>query len=297
MHAATNHQEIRLPGKLQASSGVRNLFILMASVGLLSMVVAWMQDPKVFWPAFVHNHFYFLSLALGGLFFAVIQWVTSAMWSAPVRRLAEAFTSFLPWILVSTCVLYFGLKDLYIWTDAARVQGDLILSHKTGYLNSGFFMVRLLVAVVVWIVFARVMIGNSIRQDETKDAGLTARNRTWGPLFLILFAVSFTFTSFDLIMSLDPYWFSTMFGVYCFAFRERGLQPFAFLGFDVFRAKQTGRYLAVLVFKLFKLRAKLSNRVKIASVCGGINLFAQPFNNSPQRFRTLRSFQFVGRNT
>lgn len=217
MHAATNHQEIRLPGKLQASSGVRNLFILMASVGLLSMVVAWMQDPKVFWPAFVHNHFYFLSLALGGLFFAVIQWVTSAMWSAPVRRLAEAFTSFLPWILVSTCVLYFGLKDLYIWTDAARVHGDLILSHKTGYLNSGFFMVRLLVAVVVWIVFARVMIGNSIRQDETKDAGLTAKNRTWGPLFLILFAVSFTFTSFDLIMSLDPYWFSTMFGVYCFA--------------------------------------------------------------------------------
>jgi hypothetical protein len=217
MQAAHSSHDIRNPGKLEVSSGIRNLFIALAAIGVLVMIVAWTQDPKRFWPAFVHNHFYFLSLAVGGLFFAVIQWVTSAMWSAPIRRLAESFTSFLPWILISTVVLYFGLKDIYVWTDTAKVQGDLILSGKAGYLSPNFFMIRLIVAVLIWIVFAKVMIGNSIRQDETKDPGFTAKNRTLGPLFLILFAVSFTFTSFDLLMSLDPYWFSTMFGVYCFA--------------------------------------------------------------------------------
>ncbi len=217
MHADNAHHEIRNPGRLDVPAGIRNLLFALTAIGLMAMVIAWAQDPKRLWTAFVHNHFYFLSLAVGGLFFAAIQWVTSAMWSAPVRRLAEAFTSFLPWVLVSTVILYFGLKDLYLWTDADKVHGDLILSGKAGYLSQNFFMIRLVVSVLIWIVFAKVMIGNSIRQDETKDAGLTAKNRTWGPLFLILFAISFTFTSFDVLMSLDPYWFSTMFGVYCFA--------------------------------------------------------------------------------
>ncbi|MEN9722054.1 MAG: hypothetical protein RJB38_40 [Pseudomonadota bacterium] len=217
MHASHSSSAIRDPGKLEVSSGLRSFFIALVAVGLVTVSAAWLQDPKRLWPAFVLNHFYFMCLAVGGLFFAVIQWVTSAMWSAPIRRLAESFTSFLPWVLVSTIVLFFGLKDLYLWTNTAKVQGDLILSGKAGYLNVPFFMIRLLVAVAIWWVFAKVMIGNSIAQDQSKDPAFTGKNRKWGPLFLILFAVSFTFTAFDLLMSLDPYWFSTMFGVYCFA--------------------------------------------------------------------------------
>ncbi|NDD91325.1 molybdopterin oxidoreductase [bacterium] len=217
MGASHGSQEIRNPGKLVDAGFIRTVFTVMAALGLLLMVTAWVKDPKHFWTAFVHNHFFFMSLTVGGLFFAVIQWVTSAMWSAPIRRFAESFTAFLPIVLVSTVVMYFGLKHLYLWTDAAKVQGDLILSGKKAYLSENFFMIRLVAAVVVWFIFARIMIGNSILQDSTKDPALTSKNRTWGPLFLILFAVSFTFTSFDLLMSLDPYWFSTMFGVYCFA--------------------------------------------------------------------------------
>ena len=217
MGASHGSQEIRNPGKLVDAGFIRTVFTVMAALGLLLMVTAWVKDPKHFWTAFVHNHFFFMSLTVGGLFFAVIQWVTSAMWSAPIRRFAESFTAFLPIVLVSTVVMYFGLKHLYLWADAAKVQGDLILSGKKAYLSENFFMIRLVAAVVVWFIFARIMIGNSILQDSTKDPALTSKNRTWGPLFLILFAVSFTFTSFDLLMSLDPYWFSTMFGVYCFA--------------------------------------------------------------------------------
>jgi len=208
---------VRNPGRLEVSNSLRRFFLLAVVVGLGVVSVAWFVDPKRLWSAFLMNHFFFLSLAVGGLFFAVIQWVTSAMWSAPVRRLAEAFTSFLPWGLVTTALLALGLKVLYPWTDSEKVQASIILSGKTSYLNMPFFMIRLLVAVSIWWFFSKKLIGNSLKQDESKDAGLTAQNRKWGPLFLILFAITFTLTSFDLLMSLDPYWFSTMFGVYCFS--------------------------------------------------------------------------------
>ncbi len=209
--------QIPNPGKFQVPSGLRNVFIGLLVAGLVAAGLAYAKDPARFWPALVHNHFYFLSLALGGLFFAAIQWVTGAMWSAPVRRLAESFTAFLPWLLVTFAILFFGLKDLYKWTNHDLVAGDIMLSGKQAYLNVPFFVVRNVLAILLWIAFAGKMIGNSIRQDETKDPAITGRNRVFGPIFLMVFAITFTLTAFDLLMSLDPYWFSTMFGVYCFA--------------------------------------------------------------------------------
>jgi hypothetical protein len=209
--------QIPNPGKFQAPSGLRNVFVVLLVAGLAAAGLAYAKDPARFWPALVHNHFYFLSLALGGLFFAAIQWVTGAMWSAPVRRLAESFTAFLPWLLVTFAVLFFGLKDLYKWTNHDLVAGDIMLSGKQAYLNVPFFVIRNVAGILIWIAFASKMIGNSIRQDESKDPSITGRNRVFGPIFLMLFAITFTLTAFDLLMSLDPYWFSTMFGVYCFA--------------------------------------------------------------------------------
>jgi hypothetical protein len=97
------------------------------------------------------------------------------------------------------------------------VKGDLVLEGKTGYLSIGAFMGRNLVAVAIWIFFAKKLIGNSLTQDTTKDVGLTLKNKALSPVFLILFALTYTVAAFDQLMSLDPHWFSTMFGVYCFA--------------------------------------------------------------------------------
>jgi len=208
---------IRNPGKFEAPGALRGALTLLLVVGLVAIIAGYKADPARLWPAVIHNHFYFLSLAVGGLFFAAIQWVTSAMWSAPIRRLAESFTAFIPWLLVSAVLVFFGMKGVYKWTDPSVVQGDIVLEGKQAYLNTTFFIIRNVVAILIWWGFARVMIGNSIKQDETRDPALTARNRVFGPIFLILFAVTFTLTSFDILMSLDPHWFSTMFGVYCFA--------------------------------------------------------------------------------
>lgn len=208
---------LKNPGSYKISSNWNVIFLIMVVIGLGTFLTAVGKDPVRAWSSFLHNHFYFMSLAVGGLAFAVIQWVTGAMWSAPVRRIAESFSNYLPAALVCFGILYFGIHDLYHWSHPEAVEHDTILKGKSGYLNIPFFVIRNVVAIGLWIFFAKKFIGNSIKQDSTKDVALTNTNKTWSPIFLILFAVTFTLSSFDLIMSLDPHWFSTMFGVYCFA--------------------------------------------------------------------------------
>jgi hypothetical protein len=156
-------------------------------------------------------------LALGGLFFAAIQWLTGAMWSAPLRRVAESFTSYLPVVALTFLGVVLGAHSIFEWTHPEFVKGDIILEGKAGYLNMTFFTIRNFIAIALWCFFAFKMIGRSLKQDATGDVTLTLKNKSLSPLFLIIFAITFTMASFDQIMSLDPHWFSTMLGVYCFS--------------------------------------------------------------------------------
>lgn len=211
------HGEIQNPGSFQTPGTLQALFLLFIVIGVGTFFWGMSQDKARAWASFTQNHFYFLSLAVGGLFFAAVQFVSGAMWSAPIRRVSESFTAYLPVGLVAFGVLYFGIHELYPWSHPEHVNSNPVLQGKSGYLNVGFFMVRNLIAILLWILFAKKMVGNSLAQDSSKDVQLTLKNRSMAPAFLLIFAVTFTMSSFDTLMSLDPEWFSTMFGVYCFA--------------------------------------------------------------------------------
>jgi len=211
-------EEIKNPGKLVMPKALALLLLAFTAVGLIAFVVGLKQDAHRAWASFLVGHFFFFSLALGGLFFAAIQWVSGAMWSAPIRRVAESFTPYLGVALVTFLVISFGgMHDLYHWAHPDAVAHDPVLLGKSGYLNTGFFVVRNLVAFAIWIFFLVKLIGNSLKQDRSGDHRLTMTNRSWTPVFLILFALTYTMSSFDLLMSLDPHWYSTMYGVYTFA--------------------------------------------------------------------------------
>ena len=96
MSQGSGHAQIRNPGSLKDSGMLVALFGILAAVGVGTFYLTLRDDPTRAWISFVQNHFYFLSLALGGLVFAAIQWLTGAMWSATVRRLFEAFSAYLP---------------------------------------------------------------------------------------------------------------------------------------------------------------------------------------------------------
>lgn len=211
------HHENVLPGKFEVPSSAKTLYSVCMFLGVLTMGLGFWKYTDRTWHAFLVAFFYFLCLGLGGLFFAAIQHITNAGWSVNVRRLAESFTAFLPFAAIGALVLVLGSGHLYEWLDTAKVAEDALLTAKSAYLNKPFFVVRLVVYFALWVWFAKILVGNSLKQDKTGDDELTHKNVKASIPFLITFALSFSLFSVDVIMSLEPHWFSTIFGIYCFS--------------------------------------------------------------------------------
>jgi hypothetical protein len=172
----------------------------------------------------------FLSISLGALWFVVIHHLVGAKWSTTVRRVAEiSMTSFALLFVLFLPTLIAVLKGnagLFSWMhqataehahDAGAVHGHDLVAGKIGYLNPTFFTARVVLYFAIWIGFARFYSNTSRAQDLTGDPMLTVKMRKLAPVAIILFALSTTFAAFDFLMSLEPEWFSTIFGVYFFA--------------------------------------------------------------------------------
>ena len=211
---------------------------LSAAVALAMMGFGKDGAPR-FMASYLVSFVFFLSLALGALFFVLIQHVTRAGWSVAVRRLAEAVApNVLFPMAVAAVPLLLSLKQLYPWTDAGAVAADHVLHGKAAWLNVPFFLARTVVYFGVWSVCAHWFHRTSTAQDENGDPRLTKRMETTSTAALILFAFTVTFFAFDYLMSLTPHWYSTIFGVYFFAGCVLGF--FALLTIIAFLVQRAG---------------------------------------------------------
>lgn len=190
------------------------------------------------WHSWLVGSLFVLSIALGGLFFVLVQHATQAGWSVVVRRIAEVAMSTLPFLALLFVPLLFGLHDLFHWTHEEAVAQDHLLAHKQPYLNVPFFLIRTAAYFAIWSALAIWFGRMSRRQDETGDHELTRRMRRASPPGLLLFAVTVTFFAFDWLMSLDPHWYSTIFGLYFFAGSTMAF--FAFLALVVIAGRRAG---------------------------------------------------------
>lgn len=204
--------------KLEVSNKLKGFIFSSLVIGALTFVIGLFVNKDRTWQAFLLNFFFFTSLALGGLFFTAIQYITKAGWSATIRRLSESLTSFLPISLVA-CVLVvvFGSHSLFEWLHTDVVAQDYLLQKKQAYLNFPFWAVRTAIFFAIWFGFSKLIVGNSLKQDQTGDESLTLKNVRNSIIFILLFALSYSLFSVDFVMSLQPHWFSTIFGIYCFA--------------------------------------------------------------------------------
>ena len=166
----------------------------------------------------------FLGFGLCGLFFVLINHLVSAKWSVAMRRVFEGMSLTLPVAAILMFVVYLGVHHLYEWSHEAVVASDPLLQGKAGYLNPTFFGIRLAAYFLIWIFSALFLAKNSFAQDKTGELGLSKLNYKGSAFMLVLFAFSSCGAGFDLIMSLEPHWFSTIFGIYFFAgFFQSGL--------------------------------------------------------------------------
>ncbi len=194
--------------------------MLAGGVGLAALAISFVlgqSRPEQLYHSYLVAFLFGLSLALGGLFFVLIQYATRAGWSVVVRRLAEHAMGSLPlFALLWIPIGLLGFEHLYHhW--AHPPADDAILASKQAYLNPTFFYLRAVAYLVIWSVMGMWFWRRSTAQDANHDPKITGRMQSVSAPSLILFALSVTYAAVDWIMSLDPHWFSTMFGVYFFA--------------------------------------------------------------------------------
>jgi hypothetical protein len=216
--AAPHHGEPARVAPLSVALGVRALFGILIAIGAVTFFLEVRSDPTRAYASWLHNYFVFLCLGLGGTFFTALHHMVSATWSVVVRRIAEAFSSFVPVAFLLFLVVLVGVPHIYVWAGSATLQGpEANLIVKGGYLSSKLFALRNLICLAIWAFFSWAFARNSTKQDESRDPKLSASSFKLAPIFLLVFALSFTLACFDLLMSLEPTWYSTIFGVYCWA--------------------------------------------------------------------------------
>ena len=186
-------------------------------VGIIGSIGACVVDPKQFFYSYLTAFVYWTSIGLGGLFFTMIHHLVDATWSVVVRRFVENLMFALPIMLVFFIPVILGMSNLFEWSDSGVVAADHLLTKKSGYLNTGFFIVRALLYFAIWTFLAYKLYRLSQQQDKGHNAGITVTWRKVSAPGMILFAVTTTFAAIDWIMSLDAHWYSTIFGAYYFA--------------------------------------------------------------------------------
>jgi hypothetical protein len=212
MSAATS---MELP-PLQISRRAQLLALGLGITGAAALLTGLAIDAKRAWLALLVAAFFFVCLALAGLVFVAVQQLASAGWWCAFRRVPEAFMSLLPVAAVPMLLVAAGLHQLYPWTHP-EVAAEPVVAAKHAYLNAPFFVFRLALFLGLWSFFALRLRRSSLAQD--REGGLVHHQRQvrLSAIFMVLFAVSFSFASYDWLMSLDPRWASTMFAVYTFA--------------------------------------------------------------------------------
>ncbi|EID76037.1 hypothetical protein [Imtechella halotolerans] len=173
------------------------------------------------WAAFYVAAFFFMMISLGVLAFYAIQQAAQAGWSPVLFRVMEGITAYLlPGAAIVFVVLLLSgmhFNHLFVWMDADVVANDRLLQGKVGYLNVPFFLIRAAIYILGWVAYRHFSRKFSLAQDTAEDNRYFKKNFRIAAGFLVFFLVSESMMSWDWIMSVDPHWFSTLFGWYVFA--------------------------------------------------------------------------------
>lgn len=207
----TGYTKKELPGS------VAKLGTALFAIGLILGTAGYLIEPVRASFSYLIAFMFLVSIGVGSLFLVALEYITGADWSTPFRRLSEFLASSVPLLIVFAIPLILSMHSLFHWTHTEIVNEDQLLKGKTPYLNTEFFIIRVVVIFGIWSLFYYFFSRNSLKQDETGDQKLTKKNIILSGVFIPIFAITVSLTAIDWLMSLEPHWFSTIFGVYFFS--------------------------------------------------------------------------------
>jgi hypothetical protein len=215
----------------QLRTNQRTLLVV-GGVGASVCALGFVLNPTQFFRSYLPSYLLLLSVALGSLALAMVHQVSGGAWGVVIRRILGAATRTLPVLTALFLPVALGLAALYPWADETLVAGDPILQWKRPYLNVPFFLARALLYFVVWNAIAYFLNKWSLDQDVTGDPRDARRMQLLSAGGLLAYGLTISFAAFDWMMSLEPHWFSTIYGVLVMGGQGLTGMAFAILALD-----------------------------------------------------------------
>jgi hypothetical protein len=205
--------------------------LLAGAAGLVLCAVGAFLNPAQFFHSYLLAYLFWLGLALGCLAILMVHYLAGGAWGAILRRALESGMCTLPLMALLFVPLLFGLRELYSWARPQAVASDELLRHKSAYLNIPFFTVRLAVYFIAWLGVAYLVNRWSRRQEQATDwaarDAMERRLALLSGLGLLIYGITMTFAAVDWAMSLEPYWYSTIYGILFLVGQLLGAMSFA----------------------------------------------------------------------
>ena len=197
------------------------------AVGALVSTVGLFFQPTQFFQSYLMAYMLCLGVTLGCLALGMVHQLSGGAWGVVARRPIGAASRVLPVMTLLFLPIVFGMRYLYPWTHADLVARDEVLQAKQLYLNIPFFLLRATVYFIAWNAVSHFLNAWSLEQDSANDPRIARRMQLLSGGGLVVYTLTITFASFDWLMSLEPHWFSTIYGVLIIG--GQGLTGLAFL--------------------------------------------------------------------
>jgi hypothetical protein len=202
---------------ISVSRNFKLVTLFLTAIGAVTFILGLFSDPELTWASYLVANYYFLSLAMGGVFFLALQSISQSGWAAAFQRIPEAMMSYVAVAGIFFLLLCLGVSDLYHWSHKEAVALDPVLEHKSSFLNVPFFITRMIIYFVLWVFFILKLRNISLKMDAADPAdtegilALFGKNELNSKIFIFILAITFSLSAFDWIMSLDPHWYSTIY--------------------------------------------------------------------------------------
>ena len=201
-------------------------FLVVGAIAMVLSLTALSGHRQHFFQSYLVAYMFWIGIGLGSLAVVMIHHLTKGRWGFVIQRILEASTKTLPLMAILFVPVGLGIHDLYIWSDPEAVRVDHFLEHKAPFLNVSFFLGRAVFYFVFWLGISYLLNRWSNHHDRMPTNSLASKMRLISGPGLVGYALTMSFASIDWIMSLDPHWYSTGFGLIFIV--GQGLTTFAF---------------------------------------------------------------------
>lgn len=208
-------------------AGLQRRFLLAGAAGAVLSAIGFFVNATQFFQSYLMAYMFVLGLTLGSLALGMVHQLSGGAWGVVIRRPIGAAARVLPVLTVLFIPIALGMHRLYEWTDPSLVARDEVLQHSHLYLNTPFFLIRAAIYFIAWNAISYLLNTWSLEQDRTGDPRYARKMQMLSGGGLLVYGICMTFAAIDWLMSLEPHWFSTIYGLLIIA--GQGLSSLAFL--------------------------------------------------------------------